>query len=175
MSGYVLGDTAPRGICGSGLVDAVAVALDLGLLLPDGRIPNNSRAVTILSPVRLYQKDIRELQLAKAAIAAGLAILLKRLGRRVDEIDRLYLAGAFGNYVSRSSAARIGLIKVPVSRVRPAGNTSLRGAKLALFEEDWPDREFSDLRGRIEHVSLVSDTQFQDLFVDSMGFPKAWH
>jgi len=85
--------------------------------------------------VKLTQRDIRELQLAKGAIAAGMRILLSRLGLGLDDISEVYLAGAFGNYMNRASAWRIGLLDVPPERVRPSGNTALLGAKIALFGE----------------------------------------
>ena len=111
----VIGDGEPRGICGSGLVDAVAVALDRGLVQPSGRI---AQPIELAAAVRLTQADIREVQLAKAAIAAGSEMLL---GGR--ELSRLYLAGAFGNYINRASARRIGLLEFPLEprhRVEPS-------------------------------------------------------
>ncbi len=153
-------DGAPaRGICGSGLVDAVAAGLDLGIVLPSGRL----RAGLELTPaVALTQQDIRELQLAKAAIAAGLRVLLKRWGSTVDDLDAVRLAGAFGNYVDVESARRIGLLEMDPRSVVPSGNTALRGAKMALLGAGRPVAA--------EHVSLGSDAEFQETFVECMGF-----
>src|SRR6185436_14674778 len=92
-----------------------------------------SNTLPLSDPVALTQRDVRELQLAKGAIAAGVRILLQQWGAKPEDLSRLYLAGAFGNYISRSSAQRIGLLRFPPERVEPAGNTALRGAKLALF------------------------------------------
>ena len=164
----VIGGGAPRGICGSGLVDAVAVALDLGLIRAGGRL--GSGPIEIMGPVSISQSDVRELQLAKGAIAAGIEILARRWGVRVEEIPRVYLAGAFGNYINRASARRIGLLPFPEEKVRPAGNTALLGAKLALFEDD---KRFESLRAVVEHVPLGSDPEFQDRFVSAMAFPGA--
>ncbi len=166
----VLGQTDPRGLCGSGLVDVVAAGLDLGVINPSGQLTEGGGEWKFCPPVSLTQRDIRELQLAKGAIAAGMKILKQRRG--AAKLARLYLAGAFGNYVSRASAYRIGLIDFPPQQVQPAGNTALRGAKLALFAPDGEDGSYAALRSRVEHVTLSSDPHFQDLFVDALRFPE---
>ncbi|MGD0014600.1 MAG: ASKHA domain-containing protein [Bryobacteraceae bacterium] len=163
----VLGDVPPRGICGSGLVDAAAAALDLGLLGASGRLADG--VLELCPPVRLTQADIRELQLAKGAVAAGVRILLKRLGASAGDVQRVYLAGAFGNYVNLESARRIGLIAFPEDKVTQAGNTALLGAKLALFADDLA---YDDLRRRVEHISLASDPGFQEIYAEQMRFPE---
>ena len=164
----VMGDGEPRGICGSGLVDAVAAGLSLGRVLPSGRLANGNRTLPLAGAVALTQADVRELQLAKGAVAAGIRIVLARLGAAPDEVQRVYLAGAFGNYVNRASARRIGLIDFPDGKIEQAGNTALLGAKLALFADSL---DYSDLRRRVEHISLSADPAFQEIFVDEMGFP----
>jgi uncharacterized 2Fe-2S/4Fe-4S cluster protein (DUF4445 family) len=164
----VLGGGEPRGLCGSGLVDAVATALDLGLALPNGRLAAKARELSIAPPVVLTQQDVRELQLAKGAMAAGVDILLERWGATREDVARVYLAGAFGNYLNRASARRIGLLRFPVEQVEPAGNTALLGAKLALFE----DGDFGDVRGMVEHVPLGADPEFQDRYVEAMVFEE---
>jgi uncharacterized 2Fe-2S/4Fe-4S cluster protein (DUF4445 family) len=166
----VLGGGAPRGICGSGLVDAVAVGLDCGAIEPNGRFSGETPEWPLFSPVSLCQNDIRELQLAKGAIAAAIRLLLRRLGAAPADLSRLFLAGAFGNYIDRGSARRIGLLEFPEDKVQPAGNTALLGAKLALFEGE--DKQYARLRNRIEHVSLSSDPDFQEMFVECMSFPS---
>ena len=166
---HVLGNVAPQGLCGSGLVDAVAAGLDLEVIQPSGRFANGRKEWALDPPVVLTQSDIRELQLAKGAIAAGFRILLDRLGASLDDLKSLYLAGAFGNYISRSSARRIGLIDLPIDQVSPAGNTALLGAKLALFSEEG---SYASLLGKIEHVPLKADANFQEVFVDRLGFPQ---
>jgi uncharacterized 2Fe-2S/4Fe-4S cluster protein (DUF4445 family) len=165
---HVLGNVTPRGICGSGLVDAVAGALELGLIAPGGRITGSEKALPLLPPVRLSQTDIRELQLAKGAIAAGSTILLETLARTPEEIHHVFLAGAFGNYINIGSAQAIGLLRFPQERIVPSGNTALRGAKLALFTEPG----FWDaLALRIEHCSLHEHPRFQEIYVEEMTFP----
>ena len=166
----VIGHTTARGICGSGLVDAVACALDLGLVQPDGKLANGG-TLPLTPPVSLLQADIRELQLAKGAIAAGIRILLQQWGATPDDVQRVWLAGAFGNYINRASARRIGLIDFPSERVVPAGNTALLGAKLALLNLPSEDGACDAIRSRTRHVPLNEDSQFMDIYVEEMSFP----
>jgi uncharacterized 2Fe-2S/4Fe-4S cluster protein (DUF4445 family) len=167
---HVLGHVAPRGICGSGLVDAVAVGLDLGRVQRSGRL-TAGHALALESPVVVSQADIRELQLAKGAIAAGIRLLVSRWGVTLADIAAVHLAGAFGNYIHRASARRIGLLPFPLSRVQPAGNTALLGAKLALFNLEEDDGSYREVLARTTHVALKEDEDFQNIFVEEMGFP----
>ena len=162
----VIGGVEPRGICGSGLIDAVAVALDMGMIVPRGRLAEVGQPISLLHPVHIYQSDIRELQLAKGAVAAGLRILLDHWGATLDDIDCVYLAGAFGNYVRLGSACRIGLLEVPAGRLAPAGNAALRGAKLSIGVDRFP------VLAIIEHVAMASDPRFEDTFLACMRFPE---
>ncbi len=164
MRATVIGDAGPRGICGSGLVDAVAVGLETGAILASGRIANGAKLFPVDGPVALYQADIRELQLAKAAIAAGFRLLLKGRGTNADNLKRIHLAGAFGNYIQAESAIGIGLLEFPKQRIVPSGNTALHGAKMLLLAVHEPALP------RIEHVSLAADPDFQDEFVNCMNF-----
>jgi uncharacterized 2Fe-2S/4Fe-4S cluster protein (DUF4445 family) len=168
---HVLGGGRPRGLCGSGLVDVVAAGLELGRIAPSGRFTDGSRAWPLMEPVVLLQRDVRELQLAKGAVAAGVRLLLKRLVPA--EPERLWLAGAFGNYVDRTSARRIGLLELPLERIAPAGNTALLGAKIVLLRTRAEERDFSGLRRRIRHVPLADEADFEEIYVDSMRFPAA--
>jgi uncharacterized 2Fe-2S/4Fe-4S cluster protein (DUF4445 family) len=162
----VIGDVEARGICGSGLVDAVAAGLESGAILPSGRIADGTKRFPVAGSVVLYQSDVRELQLAKAAIASGFKLLLKHLGASACDLKSIQLAGAFGNYVRIESAIRIGLIEAPQRLVHAAGNTALRGAKMLLMASEEPALP------RIEHVSLAADHSFQDQFAKCMAFPK---
>ena len=163
LKATVIGDVEPRGICGSGLVDAVAAGLRSGVILASGRVADGTKTFKVAGQVLLHQSDIRELQLAKGAIAAGFRILLRKLDADIGAVSKVYLAGAFGNYVQIESAIRIGLIEVPRAVVHAAGNTALRGAKM-LLATDEPSLPI------IEHISLAVDPSFQDEFVDSMRF-----
>jgi uncharacterized 2Fe-2S/4Fe-4S cluster protein (DUF4445 family) len=167
----VIGDARPRGICGSGLVDAVAVGLDLGVIAASGRLRKGGSPFVLRPPVHVNQHDIRELQLAKAAIAAGLQILLERVGARACDLGRVFLAGAFGNYVNPASARRIGLVDFDDDQIEPAGNTALLGAKLALFAGGGEACRFDELRERVVHVPLGNDPRFNEIFVAHTAFP----
>jgi len=167
----VLGGAAPRGICGSGLVDAVAVGLEKGVIKENGRFAAGRNEWILCPPVSLCQSDISELQLAKGAIAAAARLLLRRLGAGPRDVARVFLAGAFGNYVDRGSARKIGLIEFDEDRVRSSGNTALLGAKLSLFDPGGEETQIDSLRSRIEHVQLSSEPLFEDMFVECMAFP----
>ncbi|HWQ92768.1 MAG TPA: ATP-binding protein, partial [Clostridia bacterium] len=166
---HVLGGGPARGVCGSGLVDAVAAGLELGWVKPSGRLVERED-LTLVPPVKLSQWDIRELQLAKGAISAGLKLLVEQWGARMEDLDRVYLAGAFGNYINHSSARRIGLLDFPADKVQPAGNTALLGAKMALFNPDEEQLAYSELVPSVHHVSLHEHPRFQDSYVEEMGF-----
>lgn len=171
LKATVIGGVEPRGICGSGLVDAVAAGLRSGAILSSGRIADGTKIFKVAAPVTLHQSDIRELQLAKGAIAAGFRLLLSRLGAGFGNLKSVYLAGAFGNYVRIESAIRIGLIEAPRAVVHAAGNTALRGAKMMLAAEAKLLATGEPVLPIIEHVSLATEPGFQDEFVDSMSFP----
>ncbi len=192
-------DNAPAcGICGSGLIDAAAALLDAGLIEPSGRFVNpeeNPDKVPakfkerlrhgeggyefILIPGSLSEKgedivitqgDLRELQLAKAAIYAGLMILLKEAGITANDLDRLLLAGAFGNYVRKESALTIGLLpKLPPEKIIAVGNAAGDGSKMALASKSVRDRALA-LPAKIEHLELSTRPDFQDIFVDALPF-----
>jgi len=171
MHCHVLGDVQPRGICGSGLVDAAAAGLNLGLIQSNGRFSDGSREWMLQPPVSLTQGDIRELQLAKGAIAAGLRVLLNQFGKRLDDLSKLHLAGAFGNYVNRESARRIGLLEVGPEKIHSAGNTALRGARMVLLSKRLFNHSLEQVRKLSRHLSLASDMKFHETFVESMNFP----
>lgn len=166
----VIGRGSPKGICGSGLVDAVAAGLEIGAIKPSGRLAQGMR-FPLEGDIALGQCDIRELQLAKGATAAGMRLLLKHWGATYDDVQRVFLAGAFGNYINRSSARRIGLLNFPMERILPSGNTALLGAKLALFNLDDSNADCRHLRSKIQHVSLNEDAEFQEVYGEEMLFP----
>ena len=167
LDAKVIGDIAPRGICGSGLVDAVAVGLATGVVLSSGRVAISGKTFPIAGPVVLFQSDVRELQLAKGAIASGFRLLLARRGATVRDLSRLEFAGAFGNYVQIRSAIEIGLFDAPAEIIRPAGNTALRGAKMMLLRAEEP------VLPHISHLCLASIPEFQDEFAACMAFPAS--
>ena len=167
---HVLGNVPPRGICGSGLVDAVAGALRLGL---DPHRRHGSRTAHLRSccvrPVKISQTDIRELQLAKGAIAAGIRLLIREFG--VPSMTRspgCSLQARSATTSTRTVRGSIGLLPFAHRQIHPSGNTALLGAKMALFA---PAETFDELAKRIAHVSLSELEGFQDTYVDEMIFP----
>ena len=123
------------------------------------------------APVYLSQRDVRELQFAKAAIATGWRLLLEELGIDDGEIQQVLLAGSFGSYLSASSAIRIGLVpKLPIPRIVSAGNVAGEGAKMAILsiQERHAGQALID---EIEYVELSDRTDFNDRFIDELAFP----
>jgi uncharacterized 2Fe-2S/4Fe-4S cluster protein (DUF4445 family) len=195
---HVIGDGPPQGICGSGLIDAVAAALDAGLVdwtgliqlerrdrfappLASRLLERGEERLLVLVPrgeaagggeIVLTQDDVRQVQLAKGAIGGGIRMLQHVLRVPDEALQDLMLAGGFGNYLSIRSAVRIGLIPaLPLERIRYVGNAAALGAQLALVSETERARA-ERLARSIEHVSLATHPDFQDLFVEAMNFPK---
>ncbi|MBU4443573.1 DUF4445 domain-containing protein [bacterium] len=166
MISHIIGGGASKGICGSGLVDVVACSLDLGLIDGTGKIKQPDSAIKISDQVRITQQDVRELQLAKGAIAAGFDILVQRLGILKKDVGKVHIAGAFGNYINVENALKIGLLDFDHQKMVQAGNTALRGAKMALFGSS----DYRSIIERCTHVPLASDEQFMEIFVENMQF-----
>jgi uncharacterized 2Fe-2S/4Fe-4S cluster protein (DUF4445 family) len=195
----VIGDSKPAGLCGSGLVDAVAGLISVGLLDGSGRlVPEETAArlapalaarLTTLGQERVFvlhwlgapgdaahsvylsQRDVRELQFAKAAIATGWQVLLDEAGLRAEDVQQVLLAGSFGSYLSPASAIALGLVpRLPVLRIVSAGNVAGEGAKMALLSV----RERAAAQGLLEevrYVELSDRADFNDAFVEQLQFP----
>jgi uncharacterized 2Fe-2S/4Fe-4S cluster protein (DUF4445 family) len=172
----------PKGICGSGLLDAVAAFLDGGLLdwmgrvTPAGpaahRVAQGGAAVELAPGVALTQKDVRALQLAKGAIRSGIDLLLQVAGIGPADLDEILLAGAFGNYLRRESAVAIGLLPpVPADRVRPIGNAAAAGAKMVLLSRSARARAEQLARSAI-HIDLATHPDFEEIFMEALNFPR---
>lgn len=177
-----IGNRPAAGLCGSGLLDLTAQLLKHGFIDENGTLESGQEdpgTFLLVHPedagndkgVYLTQKDIREVQLAKAAIAAGIRILMKTLFITEEDIRCLYIAGAFGNYMDPVSAGAIGLIPPSLTeRIRPVGNAAGEGAKIALLNtEEW--RLADRLAKTVEFVELAALPEFQDCFVDELEFP----
>jgi len=182
------GDVAPIGLCGSGLVDAVAQLLTVGLLDHSGRmlsaadVPNHPlaarlievegvRAFLLAEGVYLSQRDVRELQFAKGSIATGIKILMDILGVAASDLDEIFLGGSFGSYLNPESAKIIGLVPdVDVDKIIAVGNSAGEGAKIALLS--YRERQVAfELPSRIEYVELSGRSDFNDAFVEVLRFP----
>ena len=169
----VIGGGDPAGICGSGLIDAVAAGLDAGLLNRRGKIENESRTIRLSDPVELKQEDIRQLQQAKGAIAAGIRQMAEHLGVRLEDIQQVYLAGAFGSFLNPASACRIGLLPAELEdKIVAVGNAAGSGAKLLACEDGALGR-VQGLTAQIEHLQLASAPDFDRCFAHSMYFYTA--
>ncbi len=162
---HVIGNEKPQGICGSGLIDAVAVFRRTSKINEAGQIASGASSLAIAGQVSLTQKDIYEYILAKSAIASGIQILLSRLGKSSHDLKKIFIAGGFGYFITVGNAIATGLLEFPEEKIVKAGNTALVGAKILLFRED--DYEDSML-SRVLHISLESDPGFQDIMVSKM-------
>jgi len=164
---HVIGDGQPRGICGSGLIDAIAVLLREGTINKRGRFTGSSDKIELLPPVYLTRRDIGEFQLAKGAIATGMQILMDRLGLDHDDIRNVYIAGAFGNYINTHNVRQIGMIEQEPDTIQKLGNSALIGAKMSLFQKF---EIIHEIREKTEHISLESNPDFQQIFAQHMVF-----
>jgi uncharacterized 2Fe-2S/4Fe-4S cluster protein (DUF4445 family) len=192
----VIGNIKPKGICGSGLVDLVAVLLHCDVIDSEGLIcPPKERALGHLCsrtldrsgvhdflvasaeesydhrPVYLTQKDVRELQLAKGAVAAGIKTLMDEMGIKTKDISQVYLAGALGNYINLYSAMRIGLLPmVNPEVIKSLGNAASTGASMVLLSRKYWDRAI-EVAQFIEHIELSLHPGFNEYFIEHLDFP----
>lgn len=196
LSVSVIGDVPATGVCGTALIDAVAGMLEHGLMESTGRIMEASESAApealrtrlagsendahfVLAegngssgPVCIWQSDIRELQLAAGAIRAGIQCLLQLAGITQSDLDAVLLAGAFGNYIRRENAIRIGLLPdLPLQKVKFIGNAASLGAKLTLTNEEAREKAQA-IAGKAEHIDLSTDPMFQMAFGMAMMFPE---
>lgn len=170
-----IGDLAPKGICGSGIIDAVAAMREAGIIGSDGRFAKPGVRFTISAadpPVYLDGEDIDAVKLAKAAVASGVEIVLREYGIGPGDIGTLYLAGAFGTSLDPERARAIGLIPdLPADRIRAAGNAAIEGASLMLVSAAARKRAEA-INSIISHVSLERQPDFEDVFVRNLGFGR---
>ncbi len=183
-----IGGGPPRGLCGSGLIDAAAELRRTGLLDAEGRLRGAAeagshplagrlqeidrvRAFRLSGQVVLTQLDLRELQMARSAVATAVETLMVRLGISPADLDEILLAGAFGSAVEPARARTIGLVPpVPVERIRFVGNTALEGAKMALLS--FRQRQLAaELASRVEYVELSALPDLNERFLANIDFP----
>jgi uncharacterized 2Fe-2S/4Fe-4S cluster protein (DUF4445 family) len=196
----IIGDCEPSGLCGSGLVDAVASLIETGLLDHSGRFVTDEVAARIApglaarlvklgdervfvlhwrgepgdvaNSIFLTQRDVRELQFAKAAIASGWSVLLEEAGLTAADVQQVLLAGSFGSYLSPASAIKLGLVpKLGVLRVVSAGNVAGEGAKMALLSVRERAAALALLE-EVRYVELSDRADFNDRFVEQLQFPQ---
>lgn len=186
----VIGNAAPRGICGSGLIEAASRLLRAGVIEPSGRIKGRDEVDNNLSNriredaggnafvlyrgasgvVALTQADIRALQTAKAATRAGVEVLLKKAGLEGREIRKVYIAGAFGSHLTPEGLSAIGVIDGDWERPVSVGDAALKGALMALSDEKKAEAE--ELAERFRYVPLSGNSHFEAEFIRRMDFPR---
>jgi uncharacterized 2Fe-2S/4Fe-4S cluster protein (DUF4445 family) len=161
-----------RGICGTGLVSALRAFLALGTLDETGAIQGDQALRLDGCGVTITQRDVRKLQLVKAAVAAGIITMLGEAGLDETGIDRLWLAGGFGSYLDPLDAAAIGMIPANLAtRATAGGNLALRGAEALLFSKKSREAARRLALETIE-IPLAEHRVFQAAFVEEMGFPE---
>lgn len=176
----VIGGGKAQGLCGSGLLDAIALMRDIGVIDETGRIADETKSrfigrrddenfVEITQGVFITQKDIRELQTAKAAVAAGVLSLVKEADIKIEDIRRVYLAGGFGNYMNQKSATQIGLLSKDFREIISVGNAAGAGAIMALFDKGY-EEDMKRLCAAGKHVELGSNPYFMEKYVECMYF-----
>jgi uncharacterized 2Fe-2S/4Fe-4S cluster protein (DUF4445 family) len=169
----VIGHQRAQGVCGTGLIDLVAIALARGEITARGAIRNAAKKIPVSGDFSLTQDDVRQLQLACAAVKTGMRMLLAGRGLAVGDLDGIYIAGAFGNYLNIPNSMALGLLpRIDQTKLVFIGNSSLAGARLLLVAKTERDRVESLVRG-IRYVSLASDPKFQDHFIEALEF-KPW-
>ncbi len=169
LTWHVIGEGEPLGICGSGLLDAAACLLKNGVIDESGRMEEDWY---FTKKVSLLQQDVRELQLAKAAIAAGIRILCTKKGIEVEDIEEVLIAGAFGNYLDPESACDIGMLPEELrGRITSVGNAAGEGARIAALNEGEYERS-RVLAREVNFVELAREADFQDIYVDELEFPE---
>lgn len=187
----VLGQRKARGICGSGLIELAGEMVRVGLIDTGGRLLKKEELPSSLSEavkeritegeeisfrleeegeVYLTQGDIRQLQLAKGAIQAGVLVLMEEMGIKARDLQHIYLAGAFGNHINKAQARRLGLLPdLPLERVISVGNAAGEGAKLALLSHSLR-QEAAAIGKRVDYLELARHKGFMDYFTEAMVF-----
>jgi len=186
-----IGDVKPSGLCGSAVVDVVAEMLKNGVIDQHGRFNSNIKTKRIRKnddetefivvwdnetatgrAITVTQKDINEIQLVKAAIYTGCSILMKRKNVKEKDIDRVFIAGAFGNYINPENAKIIGLIPdVPTEKIKFVGNTAVTGAKIALTSKEMR-KKAEQIANKVRYLELANDPDFNQEFIKALFLPK---
>lgn len=165
MNCHIIGNVPAKGICGSGLIDALAILIQQEKIGMFGEINSGEEKIELTKDVFLTQQDIREFQLAKAAIAAGLQILLNQFKITFSEVENVYVAGGFGNFLNLKNVIQTGLIETSEEKIIKMGNTALIGAKMFLFEDE---KFIRDILRKTSHINLEGDPDFQDIYVEKL-------
>jgi uncharacterized 2Fe-2S/4Fe-4S cluster protein (DUF4445 family) len=169
----IVGNGAAKGISGSGLVDIISILLDKGEIERTGKMKHEEFTLSEKSGKKIYvtQKDVRQVQLAKAALSAGIEILREKAKIDLNALDHFYITGAFGEGIGRESAKNIGLIpkEIPLDKITFLKNGALSGAKEVLLTPS-RRRELNNILSKCEHVELHRSEDFQNAFASSLHF-----
>ena len=169
-----IGNVSPIGICGSGLIDALAHMLEKGIIDYTGKLSNGNEFVLAENGKRIFLdgEDIDNLKLAKAAICVGSKILMKHYKVSVEDVKKLYLAGAFGTYINSEHALKIGMLpEIPPDRIEKVGNAAIEGATEVLVSEE-RRKEVEEISKKVKHIRLETEEDFHTMFVESLVFEK---
>jgi uncharacterized 2Fe-2S/4Fe-4S cluster protein (DUF4445 family) len=185
----VIDDIAPVGLCGSGLIDLLSEMLKAGIMDSSGKLTDvdhlrlrKSNGIKeyvvawkgeagIDEDISITQKDIRELQKGKAAIFSGSYIAMRQLGVDADDVEHVYMAGAFGTYINRESAQNIGMIpEFNMLAVEQVGNAAGTGARMALLSREARE-EAKTLRDKVEYIELSTHPDYNKAYLDALMFP----
>ncbi len=167
---FTLGKKPAKGICGTGLIDLIAIFLERGKLSSNGRINGRQKKIIIKDKIYISQNDVREMQLACAAIKTGIKMMLEEHHLTNDQLDGVYIAGAFGNYLNIKNSMKIGLLpQIDKDKIIFIGNAALAGAKTLLISTTSRNSVESLVR-KIRYVSLASRPSFQKKFVEALEF-----
>ncbi len=168
ISFSTIGNETAKGICGSGLIDAIAIMLKLGIIDQTGAC--RQEKFYISDNVFVSDKDVREFQLAKSAIASGIDILSIVAGLKEEDVDNVFVAGGFGFYLNIENAVSLGLLpKGLKDKIKVVGNASLKGAKMCLLNEEYLDRSI-EFTKKVQNVDLSTIKEFNERFMDNMFF-----
>lgn len=170
VSCSVIGGGSARGVCGSGLIDAVAVALEQGWINERGKILTDDGLIHLADGIFLTQEDIRQVQLAKGAIAAGIGLMASQMGIALSDIHKVFLAGAFGTYMDPKAACRIGLLPPELeNKIETVGNAAGSGAKILACSPDARQRA-QHIVSRTRALELSTLPEFSRCFAKNMRF-----
>jgi uncharacterized 2Fe-2S/4Fe-4S cluster protein (DUF4445 family) len=169
---FTIENKPASGICGTGLIDLIAVFLEKGEISSKGTIQNKTKRIAVTSSIYITQKDVREMQLAVAAIKTGIKMILQENQVTLEEIDGIFIAGAFGNYLNIKNSKKIGLLpKIDEEKIIFIGNSSLAGAR-ALLLSSQARKKIESLVKKIQFISLATEPSFQKYFINALEFKE---
>lgn len=167
---YTIKNKSALGVCGTGLIDLIAIFLDEGQITPKGKVTNKTKKIQIADNIYITQKDVREMQLAIAAIKSGIKMILLKNNLKLEKLDGIFIAGAFGNYLNIRNSMRIGLLpQINEDKVNFIGNSSIAGAKVLLLSKP-ARKKIESLVKKIQYFSLATDRLFQKYFIEALEF-----